>query len=61
MQKFIVYLHIDYAGIVKETKHEIMTQNLEEAESVGKELKQLFGAFRYIITKEEILFDSLTT
>lgn len=36
-----------------------MAENLKEAESLGKELKSLFGAFRYIITEEVILFDSL--
>lgn len=59
MQKFIVDLHIEYMGVVRETRHEIIAENLEEAESIGKELKKLFGAFRYIILKEEILFDSL--
>lgn len=59
MKKFIVDLHIEYFGVVKETRHEIMAENLEEAESVGKELKSLFGAFRYIVSKEDILFDSL--
>ncbi len=59
MKKFFVDLHIECVGVVTEFRHEIMAENLEEAESIGKGLKKLFGAFRYLILKEEILFDSL--
>lgn len=59
MKKFIVYLHIEYDGIVRETRHEIVANSIGDAEKIGKELKKFFGAFRYVVIEETLLFDSM--